>query len=60
MDGRAFISLFAKSHNIICFIDGIISFSRQYWFYIDEYWLLLAQGPFSITGLPFACIFPIG
>ena len=60
MNGRVFISLFAKYHNFICFIDGIICFSGQYRFYIDEYWLLLAQGTLSAIGLPFACVLPIG
>jgi len=60
MNRLVFINLFANTHNFICFIDGIICFSGQYRFYINEYWLLLAQGTFSIIGLPFACIFTIG
>jgi hypothetical protein len=60
MNGRDFISLFAKNHNFIYFIDGIICFSGQYRFYIDEYWLLLAQGTLSATGLPFACVLSVG
>lgn len=60
MNGLAFISLFANNPNFICFIDGIICFSGQYRFYIDEYRLLLAQGTLSAIGLPFACVLPIG
>ena len=60
MNGRDFINLFENNHDFICFIDGIICFSGKYRFYIDEYWLSLAQGTFSITGLPFACVLPVG
>jgi hypothetical protein len=60
MNRMFFIDLFANTHNFICFIDAIICFSGQYRFYIDEYWLLLAQGSLPTTRLPIACIVPVG